>query len=281
MSTPEPQTPAPQADPQDQALLAAVVASAKSAGARLMTVLSPDSRPADRAEIFAAGRRVQAVSQGLLQAELSAARPSAQWVKDEQETVLLPPGEWWVVDDVEGAVNYVHGGSQWAVSVALVRDNVPVLAAVYQPVGDLTYTALRGGGAYLNGKPLKVSSKKDIADAIVATGQTEIGEDKTILRRIGDSVTALLERTLVVRMFVPSTFTILDVAAGQADAFWQYAPVLPGLAAGILMVREAGGAVNDLQGQPWRPGSPDVLVAAPGVHAAALQALSGASQAAV
>jgi myo-inositol-1(or 4)-monophosphatase len=271
------QTPISQPDAKDQALLSAVVEAVRGAGARLLEVFSPDARPADRAQMFAAGRRIQTVSQGFLQDALAAARPGVRWVGEDQGTVLLPPGEWWVVDDVEGAVNHVHGTEQWAVTVALVRDNTPVLAAVHQPVGDLTYTAIRGAGAYLNGRRLHTSPKTDLGDAIVITGQTEIGDDKEILRRIGISVTAMLERTLMVQMSVPSTFPLLQVATGHADAFWQYAPVLPGVAAGALLAAEAGGVISDLRGQPWRPGSPDILVAAPGVHAAALDVLSGVS----
>src|ERR1700743_2254216 len=67
----------------------------------------------------------------------------------------LPPGEWWVVDAVEGGVNYVHGLPEWAVTVTLLRDGQPVLTVVRQPVGDLTYTAVRGAGAYLNGTRLR------------------------------------------------------------------------------------------------------------------------------
>jgi myo-inositol-1(or 4)-monophosphatase len=64
------------------------------------------------------------------------------------------------------------------------------------------------------------------------------------------------------------------VAAGHYDVFWQYEPVLPGIAAGALLAAEAGGVVSDTRGQPWRPGSPDILVTAPGLHVAAIQALA-------
>jgi myo-inositol-1(or 4)-monophosphatase len=256
----------------DRALLAAVTTAAQEAGARLLEVYSPQARPASRQDLFAAGRRNEEVSLAVLTPALAAARPGARWVDDDQETTTLPPGEWWSVDAVEGNVNHVHGRPEWCVSIALIRDGVPALAVVRQPAGDLTYTAVRGGGAFVNSQPLHTSAKTSLDAAIVVTGQAEAGQDDTY-RRIGESITAMLSRALLVRATVPSTFPLLDVAAGQADVFWQYEPVLPGIAPGALLVTEAGGIVTDLRGEPWTPGAPDVLAAAPALHAAALDVL--------
>lgn len=257
----------------DMALLPQVVAAVHAAGARLLENFSPEARPADRSDMFHAGTRNEELALDGLRTALSAARPGVRWVDDDQETVALPPGEWWTVDAVEGNVNHVHGLSEWCVSVTLLRDNVPVLTAVYQPVGELTYTAVRGAGAWLNGRPLRASAKKELAAAIVTTGQAEADQEGTY-RRIGESITAMLGRALLVRASVPSTFPMLLVASGQGDVFWQYEPVLPGVAAGVLLVTEAGGTVSDVHGQPWRPGSPDILVTAPALHPAALDVLS-------
>ena len=260
-------------DAEDSALLTTVIDAVHEAGARLMALYSPAARPLDWNEIASAGHRNEEASFVVLQAALSAARPQAQWVDDEQETIALPPGEWWVVDAAEGNVNLVHGLPEWGVSVTLLRENVAVLAVFYQPFGDLTYTALRGGGAYLNGQRLHTSLKSDLAVAIVTTGQAEAGQDLTY-RRFGDAITAMLGRALLVRATVPSTFPLLMVASGHYDVFWQYEPVLPGVAAGALFVSEAGGTVSDIHGQPWQPGSPDFLAASPELHAAAVVVLS-------
>lgn len=257
----------------DQLLLTKVIDAVHDAGARLLALYSPDARPRDWNEIRSAGRRNEKASIDGLQAALTAACPQAQWVDDEQETVVLPSGEWWVVDAMEGGVNLVHGLPEWCVSATLLRDNIPVLAAVYQPIGDLTYTVIRGGGAYLNGRPLRTSTKSDLAVAIVTTGQAEAGQEQTY-RRIGDAVTAMLSRSLLVRATVPSTFPLLLVASGHYDVFWQYEPVLPGIAAGALFITEAGGIISDIHGHPWQPGSPDFLAASPRLHAAAVEVLS-------
>jgi myo-inositol-1(or 4)-monophosphatase len=258
---------------EDAAVLAAVVDAVRDAGSRLLTRYSTDARPADRAGLLAAIDENERNSIDELHLALAAARPEAKWVTEETETTELPPGEWWAVDAVEGNVNHVHGLPEWCVSATLLRDGVPVLTAVYQPVGDVLHSAIRGGGAFAGDRRLRVSAKSDLGVAIATTGQAEAGQRETY-RRIGDAITAMLGATLLVRATVPSTFPMLLVAAGHADLFWQYRPTLPGVAAGALLVSEAGGIVTDLAGAPWRPGSDGILASAPALHAAALGTLS-------
>jgi myo-inositol-1(or 4)-monophosphatase len=257
----------------DAELLVAVNNAATEAGNRLMADFSPDARPASRADMAAVGGDLEDLVLAELRPELESLRPQARWVDDDRETTPLPPGEWWVVDAVEGAVNYVHGLPEWAVTVTLLRDGRPVLTVVRQPAGDLTYTAVRGAGAHLNGRPLRASGKTDLAAAVAATGQAEADQRDTY-RRIGASVAAMLDRALLVRTSVPSTFPMLLVATGHSDLFWQYEPVLAGVAAGALLVTEAGGTVSRIDGSAWAPGSPDILAAAPGLHQAAADALT-------
>ncbi|WP_328614265.1 inositol monophosphatase [Amycolatopsis sp. NBC_00355] len=258
---------------EDAAVLEAAIAAVRDAGRRLLARYSEDARPADRAGLLAAAEANERTSNDELRSALAAARPQAKWLTDELETTELPPGEWWAVDAVEGNVNHVHGLPEWCVSATLLRDGVPVLAAVYQPVPGVVHSAVRGGGAFANGRPLRVSVKADLGAAVATTGQAEAGQSDTY-RRIGESITAMLGAALLVRATVPSTFPLLLVAAGHADLFWQYRPTLPGVAAGALLITEAGGTVTDLAGQPWRPGSADILASAPALHAAALATLS-------
>src|SRR5205814_198830 len=137
------------------------------------------------------------------------------------------------------------------------------------------YTAVRGSGAaYVNGVPMRPSTKTELKAAIVTTGQARPGETAATDRRLGESVTAMLHAALVVRMTVPATFQLGLVAAGQIDGFWQYSDVRSGLAAGALLVGEAGGRVTDTRGRPWTLASEDFLAAAPGVHAEAVRALA-------
>jgi myo-inositol-1(or 4)-monophosphatase len=255
------------------ALLPEVVNVARAAGQRLLAAFTPGARPRDRGEMSSAMARNEVASLAGLREALARIRPAARWVEEEHETTSLAPGEWWAVDAVEGNVNHVHGMSEWCVSIALLRDDAPVLAVVYQPIGEATYAAGRGGGARLNGARLRVSRKTALAAAIVATGQAQAGLAHTH-RQIGESITAMLGHTLLVRASVPSTFPALLVASGQNDVFWQYAPVLSGVAAGLLMVVEAGGVVSRIDGSPWLPGSADILLATPALHAPAVSVLS-------
>ena len=259
--------------PEEAKSLADVVEVATAAGDRLLVRYSTTSRPSDRqAMVIAVRANENAAREGLREA-LHRLRPDARWLEKEQETTALPDGEWWVVDTVEGNVNHIHGLPRWCVSIVLVRDGDAVLAVVRQPVGDQTYTALRGSGAYLNGQRLTASAKHGLDVAVVETGQAEAGQVENYTR-IGASITAMLGSALAVRVQVPSTFPMLSVAAGHTDAFWQYAPTLPGVAAGVLVVIEAGGIATTIDGTPWVPGSDTVLVAAPGIHAAARDVLA-------
>jgi myo-inositol-1(or 4)-monophosphatase len=153
-----------------------------------------------------------------------------------------------------------------------VRDNVPVVTAVYQPIGNLLHSAVRGGGARLNGAALRVSGKQELSAAIVTTSRADGTPE--LNRRAAGSIDAMFDRALLVRQSVPSTFPILAVAAGHFDVDWRFGPDLPALAPGVLLATEAGAIAADLDGAPWQAGSAELVLAGPGLHPAALEALS-------
>ena len=209
---------------------------------------------------------------------LLAARPGSQWAADEEEEGALPAGEWWVADPAEGNVNHLHGRHGWGVTATLVRDGEPVLTVVNIPFTGETYTAVAGQGAFVNGLPLRVSGKQELSAAIIASGQASPGESKAIRSRMIRSADALLDVALLVRLSVPTTLELIDVAAGRLDAFWQHGSVRAGLIGGALLVREAGGLVTDLAGERWTPASPDFLASPPALQPAILSALSSTSE---
>lgn len=260
---------------QDGRLLAAAVAAVCAAGEHMLTRFNPDTRtPDDRDGVVRGIYANDDASLTIARELLQQARPQAGWVDDELEGGALPDGEWWIFDPVEGNVNHVHGLPEWGVSATLVRDNQPVVTAVYEPVVDRLYTAVRGSGvAYMNGIPMTPSTKKELKAAIVTTGQAKPGETAETYRLIGESVTAMLHKALVVRMTVPATFQLCLIAAGQIDGFWQYSDVRSGLAAGALLVAESGGTVTDIEGNPWSLLSKNFIASAPGVHGEAIDAL--------
>ncbi|XYH99401.1 inositol monophosphatase family protein [Sorangium sp. So ce1128] len=262
------------ASAEDESLLPTVVAALSAAGERLVGRFSTTPRLASREDVFAALAANDAVSLEAIREPLSRARPEARWVEDELERGPLPPGEWWVTDAVEGNINHVHGMTDWCVTATLVRDNEPVLTVVHLPLSGETYTARKGAGAYLGTRRLQASTKAQLDGAFVGTGQAAPGEDSETCRRIGLSVTAMLESALVLRVSVPATLQLVQVAAGRMDVFWQYSQILSGLLAGALLVTEAGGTVTDTRGNRWSLASEDFLAAAPQLHAGAVDVLS-------
>lgn len=262
------------AESADHALLPIAVAAVHAAGNRMKERFLPDSRPRDLQDIGSMIHANDGMSMGILRQALAQAAPTIKWAEDEAGGGALPPGQWWVTDPVEGAVNHIHGMTQWCVTITLVRHNIPVLTVVYLPMTGHTYTALRGGGTALNGAPLQASTKTALNAAMVGTGQAVPGESADTYRRIGQSVTAMLSAALVVTVSVPATLQLIHIAAGRLDVFWQYSNVRSGLLAGALLVAEAGGTVTDIDGQPWSLHSKNFLASAPALHQAAVEALS-------
>lgn len=258
----------------DLALLPTVVAAVQAAGEVTRRRFSADARLGGRDEITSALAANDEASLSVMRNALLTARPGSEWSEDEEGSGALPPGEWWVTDPVEGNVNHGHGMADWCVTATLVRDNAPVLTVVDLPMTQNLYTAVRGRGAFLDGARLRPSTKTDLGAALVGTGQAIPGEDGDTLRRMGRSVTAMLEAALVVRVSVPATLQLIHVAAGRTDVFWQHGNVRSGLLAGALLVQEAGGTVTDTHGRGWALSSDDFLAAAPGVHDAAVAVLA-------
>lgn len=259
---------------EDGSLLPTVVAALSTAGERLVARFSTEPHLSSRDEVIAALRANDAISLDALREPLLRARPGAGWVEDEHGDGALPPGEWWVTDTVEGNINHVHGMSDWCITATLVRDNDPVLTVVHLPLSGDTYTARKGAGAYLGSRRLRVSTKKELDGAMVGTGQARPGEDKETYRRVGLSITAMLASALILRVSVPATLQLVQIAAGRMDAFWQYGQVRSGLLPGALLIAEAGGTITDMRGNPWSLDSEDFLAAAPLLHSAAVDVLS-------
>ncbi|GHG22437.1 MULTISPECIES: inositol monophosphatase family protein [Amycolatopsis] len=252
-------------------LLAATTAAVRAAGARMLARYSPASRPSGLPELLKSLDDNDSAVAGVLRPALAEIRPEARWLDDEHGSGPLPAGEWWLIDPMGGNVNAVHGMPDWNVGVSLVRDGRPVLAVLFFPVLDEMFTATEGGGAHLNGERLQVSAKTALDGALAGTGQAQHGY--AFLDRMGRSFTAMSEAALYVRISVPVTHQLAQVAAGRMDLHWQFDNVRSH-AAGVLLVQEAGGVVTDLEGGPWEVTSEGYLAAAPGVHAAALKVLT-------
>jgi myo-inositol-1(or 4)-monophosphatase len=253
-------------------LLAATTEAVRHSGAQMMKRYSADARQSGLTELLADLRDNDAAVVDVLRPALTEIQPSAGWLNDEHGSGSLAAGEWWLIDPVGGNINAVHGMTDWNIGVSLVRDGRPVLAAIYFPLLDEMFTATEGGGAFLNGVRLRVSDKKSLDGALAGTGQAKPGQDADIAERMGSSFTAMMKAAIYVRISVPVTHQLAQVAAGRMDLHWQFDNVRAH-AAGVLLVQRAGGTVTDLDGKPWDLTSTSYIASAPGVHAAALEVL--------
>jgi myo-inositol-1(or 4)-monophosphatase len=180
-------------------------------------------------------------------AELSKARPGYSFLMEERGMVGGDdPQHRWIVDPLDGTTNFLHGIPLFAVSIGLERQGQLQAGVIYNPAMDELYTAERGGGAFMNDRRLRVAGRTRLADCLVGTGIPHLGR--------GHHGNALLELRNVmpevsgVRRMGAAALDLAFVAAGRLDGFWEHGLLPWDLAAGMLLIREAGGYVTDGDG---------------------------------
>lgn len=176
----------------------------------------------------------------------------------------------WVIDPLDGTTNLIHGLPVFCVSVALVDGDDPVVAIVYDPNRQECFTAFKGGGAFLNGRPIHCSDRKTLDTCLVATGFPHW--DFTRMPAYLEVLTAFAQGTRGLRRMGSAAIDLAYVACGRFDAFFEYSLQPWDIAAGLLLVTEAGGLTTDFGGTHNPTGllsGHEVLAAAPGIaHAA-------------
>jgi myo-inositol-1(or 4)-monophosphatase len=179
----------------------------------------------------------------------------------------------WVVDPLDGTTNYSRGFPFFCVSVALARGGRVIVGAVYQPLLGELFTAVRGLGAYLNGKRLRVSAQARLDQAFLATGfPYDIRRSRR--NNIGN-FTRFATRCLAVRRAGAAALDLAYVAAGRFDGFWELKLRPWDIAAASLMIEEAGGRVTGISGRPWRPEVRDIVASNGLIHGEMLGMLRG------
>lgn len=169
----------------------------------------------------------------------------------------------WLVDPIDGAANFVHGYPGYAVSIALVRGAEITHAVVFDPVRDELFHAAKAAGATCGSATVHVSACAHLTDALVGTVSPT--SDDTRLATYVPSLTALMSRCAGIRMPGSSALALAHVAAGRLDGFWM-ATLRPwDIAAGALLVKEAGGRIGDLAGGSQYLRTSEVIAASPGV----------------
>ncbi|HYL69213.1 MAG TPA: inositol monophosphatase family protein [Candidatus Limnocylindria bacterium] len=169
----------------------------------------------------------------------------------------------WHVDPLDGTTNFAHGYPCFAVSLGLLEDGDPLLGVVYNPVSREIFTALRGEGAYLGQKRIHVSSIEKLSTSLLATG---FPVDKVRQSQNINYYWAYTLRSHGVRRDGSAALDLCSVACGRFDAFWEFGLRSWDTAAGILLVKEAGGSVSDFSGRPYRPGDPALLASNGRLH---------------
>ena len=194
--------------------------------------------------VSSADRRAEEV----LRAELAKARPGYGFLGEEgghQEG--SDKTHRWIVDPLDGTTNFLHGIPQFAISIALERAGTIVAGIVYNPANEELFVAERGKGAFLNDQRLRVAARQRLAEAVVACGLPHLGRGD--LAQFRKEFAAVQEKVAGIRRFGAAALDLAWVAAGRLDAFWERNLSPWDMAAGLLMVREAGGFVSDLDGR--------------------------------
>ena len=177
----------------------------------------------------------------------------------------------WVIDPLDGTTNYAHGVPIYAVSIALEAEGVPVLGVIYDPSRDECFVAERGGGSSLNGRPIHISGTLSLCESVLATGfaytiraprHTNLAEHE-----------ALSLRCRAIREIGSAALSLAAVAAGRFDGFWELRLGPWDVAAGALLVEEAGGRVTDLAGGPLDRRAPAPVASNGHVHGEILDTL--------
>ena len=191
----------------------------------------------------------------ILCAELSAARPGYGFLGEEGgRREGTDRTHTWIVDPLDGTSNFLHGIPHFAISIGLEREGEIVAGLVYNPIDDELFTAERGKGAFLNDRRLRVAARQRLADAVIACGLPHLGRGDLALNN--RELAAVQPKVAGLRRFGAAALDLAWVAAGRFDGFWERGLSPWDVAAGSILVREAGGFVTDLDGAdtPWISG---------------------------
>ncbi|MFI5001189.1 MAG: inositol monophosphatase family protein [Reyranellales bacterium] len=213
-----------------------------------------------------------------LRSELLKTRPEYGFLGEEGTEIKGDGRNRWIVDPLDGTTNFLHGVPHFAISIGLERDGEIIAGVIYQPISDELFWAEKGNGAFVDtptarSRRLRVSGRKDPARALVGTGIPHLGK--------GDhpayfaKISAVAASTSGVRRWGAAALDLAFVAAGRFDAFFEFGLAPWDVAAGLLLVREAGGFVGDISGQPYALGGASILASNAGLRESMIEILTG------
>ena len=193
--------------------------------------------------VTAADRRAEEI----LREELEHARPGYGFLGEESGAHEgTDKTHRWIVDPLDGTSNFLHSIPHFAISIALEREGTIVAGLVYNPANEELFTAERGKGAFLNDQRLRVAVRKRLADAVISCGLPHLGRGDLALSR--KEIAAVQEKVAGLRRFGAAALDLAWLAAGRFDGYWERNLSPWDMAAGLILVREAGGYITDLEG---------------------------------
>lgn len=211
----------------------------------------------------------------ILHEALAKARPGYGFVMEESGVIEgTDQSHRWHIDPLDGTTNFLHAIPHSAISVALEREGMLVAGVVYDFIKDEMFIAERGQGAYLNNRRIRVSARRSPAEALIGTGIPHIGKGGH-----AESQREIAQAMMVfqnVRRMGAAALDLAYVACGRFDAFWERKLNSWDIAAGALLVREAGGFISDMQGREFTVDTRDVCAGNEAIHGALVAALKKA-----
>ncbi|MGF1607597.1 MAG: inositol monophosphatase family protein [Rhodothalassiaceae bacterium] len=205
--------------------------------------------------------------------ELSRARPDFGFLMEEQGATDVDAPSRFIIDPIDGTLNFMHGLPHFAISIAAEERGQLIAGIIYNPILDELFWADRGRGAYLNDQRLRVSARSSLDDALLATGIPFKGRPDHA-RWLAEAE-AFMPTVAGIRRYGSAALDLAYVAAGRYDGFWEDGLNPWDIAAGILLVREAGGFVTDPLGRDRMMESGDVVAGTESVQRAMVKLLKG------
>ena len=180
--------------------------------------------------------------------ELQKARPSYSILSEEIGQINNDKSFKWIIDPIDGTANFLHGIPHFAISIGLEHDDEIICGIVYDPIKDEMFVAEKGNGSYLNNQRMRVSSRSKLKDCIVFTGGPRLDSKNKELAL--EEYKKFSSKILIpIRKLGSASLDMAYVAAGRCDGFWQRNLNYWDIAAGIILVKEAGGFVTDFEGE--------------------------------
>ncbi len=208
--------------------------------------------------VSAADRRVEEI----LREELERARPGYGFLMEESGAIAgADRTHRWIVDPIDGTTNFLHGIPLFAISIALEREGEIVAGLIYNPIADEMFVAERGSGAFFNDRRIRVSGRRDLGQAVITCGIPH--RDRGDPVRFSRELLALQTQVAGIRRTGAAALDLAWLAAGRFDGFWEWGLHPWDIAAGILLVEEAGGMVGALDGARNVIASGNVIAANP------------------